>query len=98
MNWRFTSHVYECGTGRKRILREEPHFPFKSLLLGFYDFRVLMGKIGILPLPYKDLAQMLEGGKLGIICLFQICFIYFNKFLNIWPGTSLLIHRKLNSQ
>lgn len=30
---------------------------------------------------------MLEGGKLGIICLFQICLIYFNKFLNIWPGT-----------
>lgn len=84
--------------GEKRILRKEPYFPLKSLLLGFYDFLMLMGKIGILLLPYKDLAQMLERGKLGITCYRFVLFIYFNKYLNIWPGTSLHIHRKLNSQ
>lgn len=46
--------------GHKRILRDEPHFPFKSLLLGFQDFLMLVGNRGILPFPYKNLVQMLQ--------------------------------------
>lgn len=69
--------------GEKRILREEPHFPFALLLPDFYDFLVLMGKIRILLFPYKDLAQMLERCKLGIllfVCFRFVLFIYLNKF------------------